>query len=120
MCTYLIISDQNNVKVDNKILKFLRNFHETFTTGFYYNEKAYGDTKTCVWYFFEDSAKLKKVFFDDFDFVLENSKYKIMASDGFFTCNCGDSDLPLIEDVWEDIGLPEYYHYNIDEQDLPF
>lgn len=105
MCEYLIIADPDNYKADIEILKFLRRFHLTFSTGYYYNGEATGNMRACAWYYFIDNENMREVFDDS---AFRYGKNKIMTTDGcFFACNCNDTDLPLIEDVWESIKPKE-------------
>lgn len=103
MCKYLIISDPDDINCDEKILKFLRRFHVDFSTGFYFNGEASDSMGGCIWYYFINNENMKEVF--ALDHAFRYGKNKIMAEDGFFSCNCADFDLPLIEDVWEALDL---------------
>ena len=103
MFEYLIITEPDNEKVDEEILKFLRKYRISFNTGFYYNRKASANMRACIWYLFVD-RKMKIESLNDSAFSFNYGNCKIMSSDGkFFCCNCKDMDLPMIEDVYEEI-----------------
>ena len=97
----LIIIDTNNSYGDNELHKFFRTFNVDYETGTYYDCDLCGNTKACIWYLIhpKDCAVIQFLGLRDLDQLIKGN-YKIL-SENYFSCNCAEVDLPMIEDIWE-------------------
>lgn len=89
----MIIINADNEYGDLKLFDFFRTFNVPIITGI---------CDWCVYYIFDDE-EVGGIFKKDSSplgkFIKGNYKIENLPNT-FFECNCQDTDLPMIEDVW--------------------
>ena len=94
--TFIIINARDN-SADSRLHRLLRTTGTSFLTGYYEDYVS----PACIWYITDRPISFGTL---NLGMLLGNAKYKALNLDGCFECNCSDSDLPWIEDVWEEVN----------------
>ena len=98
--TFIIIAPDNK-KGDEKLHDLLRCTGVSFTTGYCEDLDSPCNEKGCIWYLTNREISFGDLYLG----IILGCKYKMITTDECsFECNCNDTDLPMIEDVWHIIN----------------